>query len=317
MKTLLLRHPALLLLLFTVPSAAEPASFLRKTTLTNGTLQLETAIRRYAPTNGEGPTVVLASVAHIGSTNYFAALQRELDRHPLVLFEGVGAAQPGQTPARPAGADASTPGASDPTALQTRLAGSLGLAFQLDGLDHSRANFRNRDLSLTELKQRLEGTALDGDRLVRLLSGQDDALKPLFAMLSTDPVSRALLLTVLIEVLAEAGDDLERMAALDPSLKGTLQVLLRERNDRIHSGLKEELARTPPPASIAMLYGAAHMRDLAARLQDELGYRATGEQWLPAFEVNPREAGVSDAQLTMMRTMLGALKQLPPPAPPK
>lgn len=306
-------------LAFTVTTAhAEPALFLRKTTLTNGTVQLETCIRRYQPTTGQGPVVYLTSVAHVGDTNYFAALQKHLDAQRLVLFEGIGAGGPtdrSRRPNRAAAADGQTP---DPTALQTKLADALGLVFQLGAVDYDRTNFRNCDVPLTKLTEGLAGQEFDGERLQRVMSGQDDMLKPLMMFLSGDPSSRALVRTVLVETLADLGNDLGALASLDPSIGKLLKVILTDRNAAILAQLKAELAKPDAPATIAMFYGAGHMKELAERLEGELHYRAAGEQWLPAFSVNPQAEGVNEAQLAMVRSMLKMVRQMkePPAAAP-
>jgi hypothetical protein len=306
---------ALVLALTGTSVCAETAPFLRKTTLTNGTVQLETCIRRYQPAEGKSPVVYLTSVAHVGETNYFAALQKHLDAQRLVMFEGVRGAETGIRASRTNRSTTTTNGpALDPTALQTKLAEALGLVFQLDALDYARTNFRNNDIALSNLTAKLRGQSIDGDKLMHMLGGQDDLLKPLLMFLSGDAASRALVKTVLVELLADLGNDFGALAALSPDLGKLLKVLLADRNEAIFANLKAELAKPDAPSTIAMFYGAAHMKELAERLEGELHYRVADEQWLPAFGVNPQAAGINEQQLAMVRAALQMIRQMKAPA---
>src|SRR6267142_4821784 len=65
-----------------------PAPYVRASTCESNVLELQIAARRFVPTRGKRPTVWLTGVSHIGSSNYFAKLQRYLDAQTLVLFEG-------------------------------------------------------------------------------------------------------------------------------------------------------------------------------------------------------------------------------------
>lgn len=67
-----------------------PASYLRVARPSTNSVQLEIALRRFVPTKGNGPEVWLSGVAHIGSPEYYKALQKHLDQRDLVLYEGVG-----------------------------------------------------------------------------------------------------------------------------------------------------------------------------------------------------------------------------------
>jgi uncharacterized protein len=150
---------------------------------------------------------------------------------------------------------------------------------------------------------------------VRMLDGRNDAIGPALAYLSADPRSRALVKTLMVYSLSELGNDLERIGALNPQIGPLMKVLLAERNEAIFANLKSELAGGKAPPSIALLYGAAHMEDLAARITGDLHYRAAGEQWLPAFGVNPRAAGVSDMEISLIRAGLSLTKQIMRPPP--
>ena len=81
-------------------------------------------------------------------------------------------------------------------------------------------------------------------------------------------------------------------------------MIIDERNQLVIDDLKAILEREPQVSSIAILYGAGHMPDMARRLTEQLGYRPTGEQWLTAFEVDLERSAMSARQLERIRWMV-------------
>src|SRR5262245_43325779 len=69
---------------------ASPAPYLRIAYPDEDTVELQIASRRFTPARGKGPAVWLVGASHIGESNYYAALQKQLDAQTLVLYEGVG-----------------------------------------------------------------------------------------------------------------------------------------------------------------------------------------------------------------------------------
>ncbi|TVQ52911.1 MAG: hypothetical protein EA377_09255 [Phycisphaerales bacterium] len=63
--------------------------FLRVDEKPGKTITLEIATRRYRPVEGDGPLIGLVGVAHIGERDFYLALQEELDRYDIVLYEVV------------------------------------------------------------------------------------------------------------------------------------------------------------------------------------------------------------------------------------
>ena len=162
--------PALLLLLTAAflqgcasnpKAAAPPDAYLRIAHPDENTVELQIASRRFAPAHGKGPAVWLVGASHIGESNFFAALQQQLDAHSLVLYEGVGEharqTRPGRdstASARGTGTRMKKPAANteDDYSLQDTMAKSLGLVFQLQAIDYDRTNFVNSDLSIAEIQ---------------------------------------------------------------------------------------------------------------------------------------------------------------------
>ena len=53
-----------------------------------------------------------------------------------------------------------------------------------------------------------------------------------------------------------------------------------------------------------VFYGAAHMPDLENRLVKKLGFQPDEDEWLAAFGVNPKKAGLSAFEVELIRKMI-------------
>ncbi|MHC4612288.1 MAG: hypothetical protein ACYTAU_01750 [Planctomycetota bacterium] len=99
--------------------------------------------------------------------------------------------------------------------------------------------------------------------------------------------------------------------------EGFADVIIGERNQVVVDDVKAILAGEPEVESIAIFYGAAHMPDLARRLDEQLGYRPADAEWFTAFEVNLAASALSPQQLRSLRRMirmqLRQLQQMRPP----
>lgn len=68
------------------------SSYLRVERPDDHTYHLQTAMRRFVPVSGAGPGLWLVAVIHVGTPDYYAALQEFLDARDSVLYESVGGA---------------------------------------------------------------------------------------------------------------------------------------------------------------------------------------------------------------------------------
>ncbi len=306
--------------------AAEP--YMRVTNGATGAVELQVAVRKLVPTNGIGPVIWLTGASHIGETNYFALLQKHLDAQGLVLFEGIHAGKmSGATnaiaPAVKKEAASPQPAAKSPerTSLQKDLAESLGLVFQLEAINYTRANFRNSDLSIHELRELMdkddEPAAPDSPKekprneafetLIKAMEGNSlfgTLLKAGFKLVGGNPKLQAMTKLALIEALGSIRGDISRMKSLPEDMQRLMEVLIQTRNDAVLKDLRAELKRVAPPASISIFYGAGHMDDMERRVRREFGYRAESDLWLPAFSVDYAKAGMSVIEATLLRTMV-------------
>ena len=279
---------------------AKPAPYLRTTQAEDGTIALQVAMRQFTSPNKDRPVIWLCGVSHIGDTNYYAAVQNHLDRQPLVLFEGIGG-RPRKNQGDPNG-----------LGLQTALARSLNLVFQLNTIDYERSNFRNCDLSIAQLEEIINrqsgGDTMDEFQdmldLMRGNSWVSIVVNIGLQWIGSDARLQALTRLAMIDLLGSVEGDLSQAGGLPPEVTELLRILIRERNQVVMTDLKKILHQHNAPAGIAIFYGAGHMDDLEHRLTTTLGYQPTATEWLSAFAVNPQRSGVSETEISLVRSLV-------------
>jgi hypothetical protein len=293
------------------------------------TVQLQIAVRQFKPARRSGPVVWLAGASHIGESNYYAALQKHLDSQTLVLYEGVGehprkpdhrrpdAAKPMPTPDSGRASEEN----AGPGSLQVTMANSLGLVFQLQAIDYDRTNFLNSDLTLAQLQALMEpSTSKRGHRgtnsapadnalqdLLRSMDGSSvfGALATgLLQLVASSPKLQAITKLALIEVFGALKGDMAQLQSVPPEIKQLLNVLIRERNKAVIEDLRAELKGVRQNSSITIFYGAGHLADLEKRIRKKLNYVPSAQMWLPAFSVNTAKAGLSDFELSLLRSFI-------------
>jgi len=304
-------------------SAADikPEPYVRINDADTNLIQLQIAVRRFVPAHHRGPAVWLTAVSHIGETNYFARLQEHLAGQRLVLFEGISDHSPsGSAPvaeSRGAGGGAGSndgeaaPSQAKLSSLQSTMAASFGLAFQLDAIDYVRPNFRNSDLSVQELRRLLaeQGGAQSFESLLQMMQGGsffDALIQVALRFLGTSPKFQAMSKLALMEMIGQIQGDPGQIRGLPPELKKLLQVLIERRNEKVIDDLKAELGKKDRSGSISIFFGTGHMPDFEKRLRSEFSYRPAEQEWLTAFSVNLRQAGVSRADVEMVRKFVGS-----------
>ncbi len=287
--------PALLLAAAALASGPAPAPaqtahdpFIRFTTA-DGAARLETAVVEYG-SGEQGPRVVLVAAVHIADQGYYELLQTILDGHDAVLYEGVRGLR--------------TENLAFVTRLQLALRDLLGLRFQGDAMDMSDKRFIHADMDSAELEARLAAKG------VGLLPGEN-ALKALGPMMTglVRFLDRALRSTEAGDRAGPARNRLKVMVARmlgsgvavydrlkGPGEKARDEVIIGARNDVAWRVLGETLrARGDRGGPVSIIYGAAHMPDLAKRVTTELGLRETSRTWLTAWEMRDPSGRGADA----------------------
>ncbi len=193
--------------------------------------------------------------------------------------------------------------------LQSKLASSMGLVFQLDAMDHNKANWRNSDLSVDQVQARLEKAGANGDALFSMLDGSSMFSRIgsfLLGWMGSTSDGRAMMRVMMIELLGHAD---EMMGQMPGGMGKMMAVLLEDRNKVVLADLKRLIADQPRLKTIAIIYGAGHLPGMEKALIADFGYRPVGDTWREAISVDAKAAGVSASQLKAMRQMIGSSMQ--------
>jgi hypothetical protein len=318
-----------------VSSNGEPAPYLRVSGEADGSRRLELASRTLASPEHKNVKVTLLGVSHVGDLSFYKSVQERLDAADLVLFEGVGW---GDGP--PKAGSKKTSGVGE---LQDSLAGSMGLVFQLKAIRYDRPHFRNSDMSLRAFTDSMSGKKskpgnkavgekgsgkpgevapkgkddLAAQEVMRALSGDSIAFSFVSGALKIfgkSPKFRGLMKLAMVETLGALGGDVSSLAkAAGPGMEKFMRIALEKRNAIVIKDLKKILKDKQGHGDVVVFYGAAHMPDIERQLSEKFGFAPAGEKWLPAFGVNPKEAGLSTLEVNlvrnMIRTQIGRLKK--------
>lgn len=228
----------------------------------------------------------------------------------------------------PARAKAEAAG-SDDFGIQLQLARALGLTFQLEVMDTTKANYVNSDMTIGQLRDAIAGRkpvkkdgqepkkdgedeelnleGADGEQLLNMLSGQGMMMsiaKVGLKLLEFSPKLRHMTRIMIMEAASQFDGDSDGLAKINPAMGKLMKVLIVERNKVVMEDLKKVLASRKGLGNVAIFYGAGHMPDLEQRLMDELGYKPAGGFWLKAFEANLKIAQMTEVELKQFRNMM-------------
>lgn len=321
------RLALILLLLVTIAlaraeDAAPPKAYTRISNPDTNTVQLQIALRKFVPAQKAGPVIWLAGVMHIGEPAYYHALQHFLEAQTVVLYEGINPdAHPHHVHEAQPIVKAPPPGTNTDDSLQSTLAHSLGLVFQLDAIDYDRTNFLNSDLSVQEIQRIMAGapgqktsTNASFDVLLQIMDGSS-FLGSLFKMglnfIADNPQVQAVAKLTLIEAIGRLQGDLSDVQGLPPDWKQLIKVLIQARNQNLLSDLAAELKKIPASGSVAVFYGAGHMDDMEKHVTADLHYVPAEDVWLPAFSVDMQKSGITPAEAQWMQKLIeGQMDQM-------
>ncbi len=260
------------------PQNASPPGelFARTSRSANGAPRaFETSIASY---NCPNKVVVdLISAVHVGEVSYYVRLNEEFKGYDAVLYELIA----------PDGTKIEKERPGNPISfLQRSIQTTLGLDFQLDIVDYKAPNFVHADLSPEKFVSSMFASRVTAASALETLVNQSRAEKK-----KSDPVED---LKVLI-IAMRGGDEYQKyelrsyvaqkFAHSDEFIKhldGLIgDAIVQKRNARAITVLKEQLKKGKKKLSI--FYGAAHMPDMAERLQVDLKCSAGETRWLTAW----------------------------------
>lgn len=285
-----------------VPLRIEDA--MRREQTKPGIYALQIAVRDYVPLDGQGPRLRLVGAVHIASRSFYTDVQSVLDQADCVLFEGVSEA-PGDFKRDPA--------VRKKDHLYTKIADALGLITQFEGIDYRRDHFVNADLSPAQMKALLEADIAKGGEdavaakaakeqfanLSKMMKGGGAGMSGVMVNLvlgfvGQSPKLRATLLLTLASVdpsaeqsFGQAGKGAARLGRL----------ILDDRNVAVLKAMQEKIGELDADKTVAVFYGAAHLRGLEDALIRRLGYIPANTRWMTAFEVDASAAGLSDKEV--------------------
>jgi hypothetical protein len=314
-----------------------PLPYTRIVTPDTNTVQLQIAARKFLYKGRRGPVIWLVGTSHIGEPAYYQALQKQLSASTVVLYEGINAdthkrrlEKPGVVKTNLAAEARIRGGTNEGFSMQSALAQSLGLVFQLDAIDYDRTNFVNSDLSVLQIERLMTGNsnavpAAPGqggesspslDALMQIMDGSSflgGLLKAAVKFIGSNPNLQAITRLMFIDAIGNIKGDFSETRGLPPDMKHLLKVLIEARNQNVVDDLKEEIKLVPRDGSIAVFYGTGHMDNMEKSISRELNYRPAGDVWLTAFAVDVRDTGLSSGQVQVMRNMVKwQLEQMQP-----
>lgn len=255
-------------------------------------LRLETSIVRlegkFRASDGETRpvSVDLIGAIHLGEAAYYERLNAEFKEYETVVFELV--AEKGfDVKDLDAVKESKNKGGASPldavSLLQQSLSDALGLVYQTDGVDYSAPNLKRGDADADDFLVRLT----TGGDIPRFFA--DSSLESLFTSENGRFEGWALAYFLAkdkrLALRRLLADELARTElAVDPDARET--TLIHFRNEIAINVAKKELEAGK--TKIAVFYGAAHLDDLARRIENTLtAPRRSEPRWITAWSMEP------------------------------
>lgn len=190
---------------------------------------------------------------------------------------------------------------ASPKGIQTQLANALRVSFQLDEMDTTNPDWVNADMDINQLQHAMSEYGEDSLALLDMLDGQSFSARIagfVLGFVARSPQLSSMMKLVMMDMLAlvEESDIMAQQEILS-------KVIVDGRNDVVIEYLNDTLAQHPNHDDIGIFYGAGHMPGLEASLI-EMGYEPSQDHWTPAMSVDPKDTGLSEAQIKMMRNMI-------------
>lgn len=202
--------------------------------------------------------------------------------------------------------------------IQKQLADALGLVFQPEAMNEGGPNWRNSDMSVDQVQERLEAAGAGGDQLFRMLSGESFGAKLagfVLRLATGNERSRAMMKVMMVEMLGAADELLASGMGGMAGGEQLMNVIINDRNEVVMRDLHAVLRDEPDVKTVGILYGAGHLADLEERLR-AIGYTPSDEVWFPAISVDLAASGLTAQEAESMRNMMRMAieRQRPKPA---
>ncbi len=193
--------------------------------------------------------------------------------------------------------------------LQAQLASALHLEFQLTALDYNQSNWQCSDMALDQVNRALAIEGIDFIEFSETLSGTSLPAKFIKFLLGLMRLADAFVGGAIVDtfkvVMIELLSDQSLMEeSMDVYGEGFTRVLIDQRNQVVVDDLAQLLEEDHDVQSVAILYGAAHMPDMADRLDAQLGYVPIESKWYSAIEVDLEKSAVNPRDLKQIQMMI-------------
>jgi general secretion pathway protein G len=194
--------------------------------------------------------------------------------------------------------------------IQVQLANALGLEFQLVGIDYNRDKWRNSDLTVDQLEDKLKDAGMSGDALFSMLDGSSVMSKLVGAFLGfigSSPQMSLMVKSMMVEMLAHADELMEAQGdKLGKGMGQFMKVLVVDRNAAVFADLDKVIKDEPKIRSVALFFGAGHLPDMEARLK-KMGYTLSDVEWKDAIDVDVTKLPGGAAQAKQNRQMISQM----------
>jgi len=240
---------------------------------------LQTSICRFQSQDGNQQVDLIGAV-HVGERSYYEELNRLFTKYDAILYELVA---PEGTRIPKGGGEA---GGSAIGYLQTGMTQMLELAYQLQEIDYTVANFVHADMTPEEFAESMKRRKESAAQMFFRAIGQSLVQQAQTGKLSSDAEMMTAIVSenrthALRVVLANQFADLDGAALVFGGPDGS--TLITERNKKALNVLKKQLAAGK--RRVGIFYGAGHLKDMAKRLEEDFGMRSDGHDWLTAWDL--------------------------------
>ncbi len=198
----------------------------------------------------------------------------------------------------------------DDGGIQLQLAKALGLEFQLEHMDSTKANWRNSDMNIDEMQTRMTAAGSDASGLLKMLDGSGFMGKVagfMLKLVGTSPQLSATMKMVMVEMLS-APDILGGIGGAGgggANLAAMMKVIVVDRNGVVLDDLKKIIENEPNVKTVSIFYGAGHFADMETRLVRDMGFEPVSDTWTAAISVDPKAAGYTIEQARKLRESMG------------
>ena len=258
------------------PAAPRPHRVVRegavRTVVTDTHARLETAVLEQRDARGNRLTLVAA--VHVATPAYYAALTEAVSGADVVLYEGLTGEVPDVVATAAGGFEEAL--------------GRHGLTTQSAAVAHD-ARWAHADLSIAELDSALRAAGASEAWVHEALYDQGrSAVEAMLVDAGDDARRGALARLALLRSLGE------ETGTEGPESDWYWEVVIGLRDARV---AERWVGRSE--AHVAVVYGADHAQDLAARAQ-RIGFGEPDTRWLGALEVGHGELGLGRVQVEQL-----------------